>query len=166
MSSLVASNVVASRPPERRPTGTPYARANIDFLLFVLLIFLRCSSLVLRCNIPRYIIQTTWEIHLQPNHVFSLLHLFAEHTEMEDIRKKALAIINKLTPKSFKTLVARFQDLSDTQDKLYTSCPWRKWYNLRNLLMSPLLCKIDFLTTWHDVLTFLFPVLPMPNWCL
>ena len=26
---LVATNVVASRPPERRPTGTPYARAKI-----------------------------------------------------------------------------------------------------------------------------------------
>ena len=25
---LVATNVVASRPPERRPTGTPQARAN------------------------------------------------------------------------------------------------------------------------------------------
>ena len=28
--SIVATNVVASRPPERRPTGTPHARA--DFL--------------------------------------------------------------------------------------------------------------------------------------
>ena len=28
MSFLVATNVVASRPPKRRPTGTPYARAN------------------------------------------------------------------------------------------------------------------------------------------
>ena len=27
---LVATNVVASRPPERRPTGTPLARANIQ----------------------------------------------------------------------------------------------------------------------------------------
>ena len=25
---IVATNVVASRPPERRPTGTPHARAN------------------------------------------------------------------------------------------------------------------------------------------
>ena len=25
---LVATNVVASRPPERRPTGTPHARAK------------------------------------------------------------------------------------------------------------------------------------------
>ena len=25
---LVATNLVASRPPERRPTGTPHARAN------------------------------------------------------------------------------------------------------------------------------------------
>ena len=29
MSFLVATNVVASRPPERRPTGTLHARANI-----------------------------------------------------------------------------------------------------------------------------------------
>ena len=29
MSFLVATNVVASRPPERRPTGTPHARANL-----------------------------------------------------------------------------------------------------------------------------------------
>ena len=28
MSFLVATNAVASRPPERRPTGTPHARAN------------------------------------------------------------------------------------------------------------------------------------------
>ena len=28
MSFLVATNVVASRPPERRPTGTPHARAK------------------------------------------------------------------------------------------------------------------------------------------
>ena len=27
MSFLVATNIVASRPPERRPTGTPHARA-------------------------------------------------------------------------------------------------------------------------------------------
>ena len=29
MTFLVATNVVASRPPERRPTGTPSACANI-----------------------------------------------------------------------------------------------------------------------------------------
>ena len=29
MTFIVATNVVASRPPERRPTGTPHARANI-----------------------------------------------------------------------------------------------------------------------------------------
>ena len=29
MSFLVAIKVVASRPPERRPTGTPHAHANI-----------------------------------------------------------------------------------------------------------------------------------------
>ena len=28
MTFLVATNVIASRPPERRPTGTPHARAN------------------------------------------------------------------------------------------------------------------------------------------
>ena len=27
---IVATNVVASRPPERRPTGTLTARANVD----------------------------------------------------------------------------------------------------------------------------------------
>ena len=40
---------------------------------------------------------------------------------MEDFRKKALAILNKLTPKSIKTLVTKFQDLIDTQDKLAVS---------------------------------------------
>ena len=29
---IVATNVIASRPPERRPTGTPHARANITTL--------------------------------------------------------------------------------------------------------------------------------------
>ena len=29
MTFIVATNVVASRPPERRPTGTPHARAKI-----------------------------------------------------------------------------------------------------------------------------------------
>ena len=28
MKFIVATNVVASRPPERRPTGTPHASAN------------------------------------------------------------------------------------------------------------------------------------------
>ena len=28
MMFIVATNVVASRPPEHRPTGTPHARAN------------------------------------------------------------------------------------------------------------------------------------------
>ena len=31
---LVATNVVASRPPERRPTGTPQAGANLCLLSF------------------------------------------------------------------------------------------------------------------------------------
>ena len=30
MTFIVATNVVASRPPERRPTGTPHARANSE----------------------------------------------------------------------------------------------------------------------------------------
>ena len=30
MTFIVATNVIASRPPERRPTGTPHARANIS----------------------------------------------------------------------------------------------------------------------------------------
>ena len=30
MAEIVATNVVASRPPERRPTATPTARANKD----------------------------------------------------------------------------------------------------------------------------------------
>ena len=29
MTFIVATNIVASRPPERRPTGTPHARAKI-----------------------------------------------------------------------------------------------------------------------------------------
>ena len=33
MSFLVATNVVASWPPERRPTGTPHARAKIMLFL-------------------------------------------------------------------------------------------------------------------------------------
>jgi len=28
MTFIVATNVIASQPPERRPTGTPHARAN------------------------------------------------------------------------------------------------------------------------------------------
>ena len=28
MSEIVATNVIASRPPKRQPTGTPHARAN------------------------------------------------------------------------------------------------------------------------------------------
>ena len=29
MTFIVATNVIASRPPERRPTGTPHARAKM-----------------------------------------------------------------------------------------------------------------------------------------
>ena len=32
MTFIVATNVIASRPPERRPTGTPHARANSEAL--------------------------------------------------------------------------------------------------------------------------------------
>jgi len=39
--------------------------------------------------------------------------------EMDDLKKKVLAILNKLTPQKFQTLVDRFQELPiDTQDKL------------------------------------------------
>ena len=31
MTFIVATNVIASRPPERRPTGTPYARAKMPW---------------------------------------------------------------------------------------------------------------------------------------
>ena len=42
-----------------------------------------------------------------------------EHSEMDDLRKKALAILNKLTPQKFETLVQEFQELPiDTHDKL------------------------------------------------
>jgi len=42
-----------------------------------------------------------------------------EHTEMDELRKKVLAILNKLTPQKFETLVQKFQELPiDTQDKL------------------------------------------------
>ena len=34
MSFLVATNVVASRPPERQPTGTPHACANCHIKMF------------------------------------------------------------------------------------------------------------------------------------
>ena len=34
MTFIVATNIVASRPPERRPTGTPYARAKKENTLF------------------------------------------------------------------------------------------------------------------------------------
>ena len=30
MTFIVATNVIASRPPERRSTGTPHARANVS----------------------------------------------------------------------------------------------------------------------------------------
>ena len=33
MTFIVATNVIASRPPERRPTGTPHARANSYILV-------------------------------------------------------------------------------------------------------------------------------------
>ena len=33
MSFIVATNIVASRPPERRPIGTPTAHANYEKLI-------------------------------------------------------------------------------------------------------------------------------------
>ena len=36
---IVATNVVASRPPERRPTVTPHARAKNAFSTFLKMIF-------------------------------------------------------------------------------------------------------------------------------
>ena len=30
---IVATNVIASWPPERRPTGTPHTRANLDIAM-------------------------------------------------------------------------------------------------------------------------------------
>jgi len=42
-----------------------------------------------------------------------------ERTDMDDLKKKVLAILNKLTPKKFDILVRKFQDLSiNTQDEL------------------------------------------------
>ena len=35
MTFIVATNVIASRPPERRPTGTPHARANWNWVVTV-----------------------------------------------------------------------------------------------------------------------------------
>ena len=32
MTFIVATNVIASGPPERRPTGTPHTRANITLI--------------------------------------------------------------------------------------------------------------------------------------
>ena len=42
-----------------------------------------------------------------------------EQDDNEDLRRKAMAILNKLTPQKFETLVLKFQELKiDTQDKL------------------------------------------------
>merc|ERR1719400_1009124 len=42
-----------------------------------------------------------------------------KETEMEELRRKALAILNKLTPQKFETLVQRFQELPiDSYQKL------------------------------------------------
>ena len=38
MTFIVATNVVASRPPERRPTGTPHARAKIVFKILEIIL--------------------------------------------------------------------------------------------------------------------------------
>ena len=47
MSFIVAINVVAGRPPERQPTGTPHARANI---FQTLLYFYPFKYYVIRCG--------------------------------------------------------------------------------------------------------------------
>ena len=42
-----------------------------------------------------------------------------DQDDNEDLRRKAMAILNKLTPQKFETLVLKFQELKiDTQDKL------------------------------------------------
>ena len=44
-----------------------------------------------------------------------------KESEIEDLRRKALAILNKLTPQKFETLVQRFQELPiDSYQKLAT----------------------------------------------
>ena len=48
MSFLVATKVVASRPPKRRTTGTPHARANIISCCLKLLQFASVCSAVIR----------------------------------------------------------------------------------------------------------------------
>ena len=35
MTFIVATNVIASRPPERRPTGTPTARVNCQICVII-----------------------------------------------------------------------------------------------------------------------------------
>ena len=42
-----------------------------------------------------------------------------EETEMQTLERKARAILNKLTPQKFDTLVGKFQELGiNTEDKL------------------------------------------------
>ena len=45
MTILVAINVIASRPPERRPTGTPHARANLRCMIRVVRYLLKIEKL-------------------------------------------------------------------------------------------------------------------------
>ena len=49
MTFLVATNVIDSRPPERRPTGTPHARAN-TFLWTVGSLNPGCSAICCRVS--------------------------------------------------------------------------------------------------------------------
>ena len=44
MTFILATNVIASRPPERRPTGTPHARAKILSTCYVLLVYSSLSK--------------------------------------------------------------------------------------------------------------------------
>ena len=47
MTFLVATNVVASRPPKRQPTGTPTARVKKNILWGTLYVYKRRLGLVL-----------------------------------------------------------------------------------------------------------------------
>ena len=62
MSFLVATNVVASRLPERRPTGTPYARANCHTLRYKITsrhFIIPVVAYSITFNIPKFLEVTT-----------------------------------------------------------------------------------------------------------
>ena len=60
MSFLVATNVFASRPPERRPTGRPHARANFLRCYFVVNRLALSSTLILSPKIGIFIVQIVY----------------------------------------------------------------------------------------------------------